>query len=273
MPRPSSSAPLHLLVAHDLSAEADLALARAAQLVNQCGARLSLVYVHSDPTGPVPTPIRPALEARLGAYAMEGAALHIHSGPAMQTLVQLLEGLAPSLLLLGAHHARSTTGFAGTTLEGLLIESRLPLLLVIRRTEQPYQRALAGLDFSTCANQAVQCLWPLLDAGAQLQAIHVLEGTTIHPPAAEELALQHSLLNQWVDELRASLPDAPVQLSPALYQGERYGCLEQAITDWQPQLLALGVHRRGLISQTLVGGLVSWCLTQPPCDLLLVPGR
>src|SRR5690606_42047611 len=44
----------HILIAHDLSPEADLALRRAAQLARQTGARLSLLHVlaeHGDEIG------------------------------------------------------------------------------------------------------------------------------------------------------------------------------------------------------------------------------
>jgi len=71
----------HILVAHDLSPEADLALRRAAQLAQQSGARLSLLHVLDSRGEPLDeASVRADLEARLQANGAATAQLWLRHG-------------------------------------------------------------------------------------------------------------------------------------------------------------------------------------------------
>jgi len=58
-------------------------------------------------------------------------------------------------------------------------------------------------------------------------------------------------------------------LQSSLRYGERNNCLDSAIAAVQPQLLALGSHSRGTMSEALLGSLTREYLDQPPCDVLI----
>lgn len=262
----------HLMVAHDLTPEADLALQRAAQLMELRGARLSLVHVCEPSTSLSETSIRQQLQARLDHYGVTQADVQLRSGGRLEVLSQLVQGLEPDLLLLGAHHAQSSCGFSGTTLEQLLPELEVAVLLVVGNADQAYQRALAAVDFSSCASRALCSLWPLLAEDSQLYALNVLEGTLLTCPEPDELSWQQRLLEQVLEDIQQRLPPRDIRLLGQVAYGERYQCVEQYIQQTQPQVVALGVHsERGLLSQALVGGMVQWLLSQPPCDVLLAP--
>ena len=256
----------HLLVAHDLSPEADLALQRAARLARQRGARLSLLHV-LDERGDE-TSARSLLQARLEGAGFGEATPWIRRGRPVEEILTQATGLEADLLVLGQHHRQSPQGFAGTTLERILLSCPIPLLLAVAPA-QPYSRALAALDYSRCASRALQTAWKLLPAAAELTALNIYEVAEIHRPDAGELALQQELFDQLIDDLRGELDDNGAALRPLLRHGERSNCLDAAIAEFEPQLLALGGHSRGEMSSALLGSLARQYLDQPPCDILI----
>ena len=260
----------HILVAHDLSPEADLALQRGASLARQGAARLSLLHVIDEHAGAVDEQaLLDDLQARLARSGAAQAQCWIRRGRVVEELLTQAQGLEADLLILGRHHRASPRGFAGTTLERILLAAPAPLLLAVSAADAPYARALAALDFSPCASRAMQCAWALLPGGGELHAINVDEVAELHAPDEAGLALQQELFDQLLEDLQAQLPQTGAQLSYALYQGERNNCLEAAIAEWQPQLLALGGHSRGELSSALLGSLTRQFVEQPPCDILV----
>ncbi|EXF42516.1 UspA domain-containing protein [Pseudomonas sp. BAY1663] len=260
----------HILVAHDLTPEADRALQRGAQLARQSGARLSLLHVLDErDNGADEVAARNRLQNRLQHNGLGDQQPWLRRGNPVEEVLTQTRGLEADLLVLGRHHRDSTQGFAGTTLERILLATPAPLLLAIAPAETPYSQALAALDFSPCATRALQCAWRLLPAGAELHALNVDEVAEVHGPDESGLALQQELFDQLLEDIQAWLPDSGVRLSYSLYQGERSNCLEAAIGELQPQLLALGGHSRGELSSALLGSLTRQFLDQPPCDVLV----
>src|SRR5690606_19617815 len=80
------------------------------------------------------------------------------------------------------------------------------------------------------------------------------------------------LFDQLVEDIQVRLLKKDVQLSYSLRQGERGNCLDSAIREMRPQLLALGRHSRGELSSALLGSLTRQFLEQPPCDVLVARG-
>lgn len=260
----------HILVAHDLSPEADLALRRAAQLARQSQARLSLLHVLAKEAGAVAEQqAREYLQALLQECGCDALEPWIRRGQPAEEVLTQARGLEVDLLVLGQHHRQSPLGFAGTTLERILLATPAPLLLVIGETNGPYDQALAALDFSPCASRAMQCAWELLPDSAELHALNVHEVAEIHAPEAQELALQQELFDQLVEDIQVHLQEKNVRLSYSLRQGERGNCLDSTIGELGPQLLALGGHSRGELSSALLGSLTRQFLQQPPCDVLV----
>lgn len=256
----------HILVAHDLSPEADLALHRAAQLARQGHARLSLLYVldeHGDERQ-----ARDYLHARLEETGFGELQPWIRRGRPVEEILTQATGLEADLLVLGQHHRQTPQGFAGTTLERILLGCPIPLLLAIAPA-QPYSRALAALDYSRCASRALQTAWQLLAPDAELTALNIHEVAEVHSPDADELALQQELFGQLIEDLRDELDDNGALLTSILRHGERSNCLDAAIAELKPQLLALGGHSRGEMSSALLGSLTRQYLDQPPCDILI----
>ena len=259
---------MHILIAHDLSREADLALQRAAQLAHQHGARLTVLHVLDGSEDD--ERITRRLNEQLERYDLPDAQVRLAAGQPAQTIAEQAEGVGADLLVLGAHHKQRPELFAGTTLERLARSSRIPVLLAVNLDAAPYRQALVALDFSQCACAALHQAHRLLPEQAELFALNIYE---VAPAQAaheqDELAVQGSLFSRLVADEQALLATPGRIVQYGIRCGERHECLEAAIAERRPQLLALGRHTRGLMSDALLGSLAKDVLHQPPCDVLV----
>ncbi|MFI8741812.1 universal stress protein [Stutzerimonas zhaodongensis] len=259
----------HILVAHDLSPDADLALGRAAQLARQTGARLSVLHVLAgNPGAAEQRNAQSYLQTTLERHGLAQLQPWIRKGRAAEEILTQAAGLEIDLLVMGRHHRQSPQGFAGTTLEQVLQNCPAPLLLAVAPAA-PYSQALAALDYSSCANRALQAAWQLLPAASDLTALNIYEMPDLDQPSEPDLALQRELFDQLLSDLQAGLDNSSARLHSSLRHGERNSCLDSAIAALQPQLLALGSHSRGEISNALLGSLTRQYLDLPPCDVLI----
>ncbi|MCY1277537.1 Universal stress protein family protein [compost metagenome] len=260
----------HILIAHDLSREADVALQRAAQLARQHGARLTLLHVLDHPDLRDATAAH--LQRRLAACGSPDAQVLLASGLPYEVIAQRLKDQEADLLVLGAHHKGRPELFSGTTLERVARCSQVPVLLAVTEPAEPYRQGLVALDFSLAACTALQLSHRLLPDDAELFALHIHEVAPVRAAKAQEdLALQSSLFEQLVANERTRLA-AGSRLQHGIRQGERLDCLAAAVDELRPQLLALGQHNRSVLSEALLGGLAQQLLRQPPCDVLISRG-
>ena len=261
----------HILVAHDLRSTADLALRRAAQLARQHNAQLTLLHV-SEQAQPDAERERAeqSLDSSLSRFAPSGSQLRLLRGRAAEVILGQIDELQADLLVLGAHHQRHEF-FSGTTLDRIAQGCHIPLLLASIDDAQPYQRALAALNFSLCACAAFAQAYLLLPVAAQLHVLHVLEEPRGTPQEVKELLhTQRLLFEQLLLDESAKLPPLGPTLSHSVQPGSMPSELQAVINSYQPQLLALGCHGRGTLSQALLGSLAQHYLHKAPCDVLVV---
>ncbi|GAB7130328.1 universal stress protein [Pseudomonas aeruginosa] len=266
----------HLLVAHDLTPEADVALARAAQLARQHDARVSLLHVY-DPglsASAVKTVSAMLQLKRKEAGLDEDSAIHLFRGQPIDGILQQTRALEPDLLLMGAHHQKTFERFGNTTLDQVVRRSRVPVLLAVREADEPYSQALSALDFSQCACTALRQAYRLLPVEADLHALHVFESPDdgvlgLPRQNAAHLATQAGLIEQLLSDEQERLPGVGPQLSHEVVPGVLPYSLDAALKQRQPELLALGRHSRNALMQALLGNLAQRYLRQPSCDVLV----
>ena len=259
----------HILIAHDLRDTADLALRRAAQLAQQHRARLTLLHVLDQHlSAAAREQVERSLDHCLTQYAPAGSELLLLSGRAADAVLSQIKQLQGDLLVLGAHHQRHDF-FSDTTLERIAQGCQIPLLLVSRDDAQPYQRALAALNFSLCACNAFGHAARLLPASAELYALHVFEAGK--GPASEhesQRLTQCALIEQLLRDETQHLPASRPQITHTVHAGSMPQTLYAMIDTYQPQLLVLGWHCRNALTQVLANW-VQQCLSKPPCDVLI----
>lgn len=266
--------PKHILVAHDLSVEADVAVRRAAQLAAEHGASVSLLHVIEEyfPQAMLDTAHEAAEMALQDAARGAGLAqcqLLVRQGRAATVIVAACGELGVDLLLLGAHHQQLLERFEGTTLEQVIRHCRIPVLLAIDAQAQPYRRALAALDFSVGACNAWRSACGLLGAEARLLALHAYAPGRDAAKAAAHLETQQALLEQLVDDEAGNCPGPLPTYECRISRDSIQDALAHGLADWKPQLLVLGSRGRGALQQALLGSTARYYLRRPPCDLLV----
>lgn len=264
----------HIMLAHDLSAQADIALQRAHHLARQHGARLTLLHVLENHLPKAVLQQNQAaaedvLRKRLQELDIQAELVLVVGRPA-QSIVAQQKARSVDLLVMGDHHQESPQYFSGTTLERVLQSSSAPVLLAVSAEPSEYQRALVSMDFSRCACNALHYTRALVPATARVHAVHVLEHAQVHACDANEHEWQQELFTQLVTDECKKMPSAGAQVTHGLHQGELYGCMDSIIKEQQPQLLALGKHGRGVLADALLGSMAQHFLEHPPCDVLLV---
>lgn len=261
----------HILIAHDLRDTADMALCRATQLARQHGAKLTMLHV-LDPSqsSEQHEQAHQALDRSLTQYAPPGSELRLLSGKPSEVVLQQLQELGCDLLVLGAHHQRHDF-FSGTSLDRIARNCPVPLLLVARDDFQPYQRALAAIDFSLCACSALGQGYRLLPESAELHALHVFEPDKGTPEQVDaQLRIQRALIDQLLEDEAQNLPAHGPKLSHSIMQDGILRTLQEQLKIRRSELLVLGSHGRSALSQALLGSLAQHFLHRAPCDILVV---
>ena len=264
----------HIMVAHDLSLHAELALKRGWQLACQHDAKLSVLHVLEShlPKQVIEQQQAAAVQlitAQLQQCGAEAEVVCVTGRPA-QSIVAQQRARSVDLLVMGDHHQDSPHYFAGTTLERVLQSSGAPVLLAVNQDLAAYEQALVPMDFSLCACNALHTAHHLLLDSARIHAVHVLERAQIHDSDSDEQEWQTQLFAQLIADEEAKMPAGKAKISYELVQGELYGCLGDLLAVHQPQLLAVGKHGRGVLADVLLGSLAQYFVENPPCDVLLV---
>lgn len=265
----------HLLVAHDLTPEADVALARAAQLARQHDARVSLLHVY-DPglsASAVKTVSAMLQLKRKEAGLDEDSAIHLFRGQPIDGILQQTRALEPDLLLMGAHHQKTFERFGNTTLDQVVRRSRVPVLLAVREADEPYRQRSAPWTFPVRLYRAAPGLPPAAGGSrpARPARVRVPDDSVLGLPRqnAAHLATQAGLIEQLLSDEQERLPGVGPQLSHEVVPGVLPYSLDAALKQRQPELLALGRHSRNALMQALLGNLAQRYLRQPSCDVLV----
>lgn len=256
-----------ILVAHDLTLEANTALRRAALLCEQFAAELIIAHIGQGDL----LSAQSTLEGLRADIGLPKATLIIRNGKASEGLLQALIDTGADLLIVGTHHKGRPEAFSGTNLERLARECPVPMLMVSQTANAPYQHALVGLDNSLCACNALRAAHQILPEQAQITAQHIID-LALQLPAdkrEEQLNIQRELLEQLIKDELSQQPGArSIELD--VRHGTLAGSLDERIKALKPELLVLGQHTRSRLSEALLGSLPAYYLRQPMADVLLV---
>lgn len=264
----------HIMVAHDLSEHAHIALQRAWHLAQQHGARLTVLHVMESHLPPAvlkqnQIAAQELIDQQVADLGAQAELIVVIGRPA-QSIVAQQRARSVDLLVMGDHHQDSPQYFTGTTLERVLQRSSAPVLLAVSAEPAVYQQALVPMDFSRCACNALHAAYALLPESATIHAVHILEHAHMHTCDTDEHEWQEELFAQLIVDEQKKMPAQGPAISHALHQGELHSCLSEILAQQKPQLLAVGKHGRGVLADVLLGSLAQYFLEHPPCDVLLV---
>ncbi len=287
-----------ILVATDFSPQAELAVARAAQLAREQGASLELL--HAAPL-PLPTPVwggdlgyGTGIDAAevvasatrsLGRIAEEVNArfgfkpsLHCEARPVVPLLRERLQALRFDLLVIGATGAGAIARrLFGSNAQSILRHAPVPTLIVRRPAEAGYRRLLAATDFSADAERAARFARALApSASVSVFAALDLPDTRVEPL----LGLSADERRRNLDRAREAAASALSAFAGALGTGEsdchlRDGRASHELPEVAAaigaDLICLGAHGKGRIEAAVLGSTSLHTAAEAGCDVLVVP--
>lgn len=280
---------IKLLVATDLSPRSAHAVQRAARLIEkQGGGDWTLVHVVDDeaPQDFVAEHVQ-RVQRLLDEQAQQLAAqtgsrprVLVSSGAVEPIIFEACLGMDADLLVVGSHRKTPLRDFfLGTSVERLIRGSHLPVLRVAQPAATDYRHALAALDLSPGAVQAMTSAQRLglLDP-QRCTVLHALE--PFPRGMLTEAAIDHRLLETQAEEtlltllgnLHAAgmtLPDGRVRVR----EGEPLQVVAQELQEVQADLLVIATHGRKGLPRLLLGSVAATLLAELPCDILCVPPR
>src|SRR5690606_23938306 len=173
-----SSISSNILIAHDLSKEADIALQRPVQLAEQHQSALSILHVIEDSQSKqafisLQKKIEPQLRARIPEALAAQVTVHFKHGKAADAVLSFLQEQAYSLLVLGQHHKVRPELFKGSNLERIARDCTIPVLLAVNADVRAYREAVVALDSSLISCKALHAAYHLLPADAGLHAVNI----------------------------------------------------------------------------------------------------
>lgn len=274
-----------ILIATDLSARSDRAMARATALARTHGARLILLSVVDDAmpedlTESIADKVRHRLD-RIAQPLREELTVedHVHVGDPTETLLHRTAEIAPSLLVLGVHRPRPFLDMLReTTMQRIVRRTDCPVLLVRDPAEGDYTRIAAATDFSPAATAALRLAHQLAPA-AEITPVHV-----VHVPYQGMLSASggsdQALTKAFLKDARrddtawrgtADLPQSIAETE--IVDGSAYRTLRQRAESGAAQLITAGAHGRVGAAPAILGSLATDLMRDPPCDILIARPR
>lgn len=285
--------PNRILVATDLSARCDRAVARAAQLALAWHSALVVAHVvhaaevarRDQLAGSAPSWRRPeswaqtlqrTLGADLDAEGIAATARVVIGAPAAAAVQQALADEGAGLVVLGvAKDARMDRIQLGSTVDTLVRHSRVPVLNVRGRARAAYRHVVVATDFSAPALQALR-LAARWFPGARLSLFHayVPPGTMLGNGAAADDAWRAAATQECTAHLAEAALPAPVlaSLQRVIERGQPEVLLPDYVASTGADLVVLGSQGRSGLARALLGSTAENLLHVLDCDTLVVRG-
>ncbi len=277
-----------ILLATDLSARSDRALARAIELARGLSAQLTVFHVFDDDLPKsvheqVSQAAREEIVASLRrCQAPEEVAIEVRAGKDYGDIIDASQRHAADLLVMGVHRNENRSKpVRGTTMEKVIRLGDRPVLVVAEPVDTAYQRVAVAVDFSVHARIALRCALAVAPR-AEIHCVHAFHvpfaGFNWDRETSRGVAQEHEKrLTQVIDE------ELDAVIAAALSKGEAHPTIHKVLKDGavssvlrseterlKPDLLVLGTHGRVGVARALLGSVAEDFLNEPPCDVLAV---
>lgn len=278
-----------ILVASDLSARSDRAIARAAVLAQQHNARLIVVHVVDEelPSALADGQVEDAkrvLSATMAALPDPARLFNdvrVIVGEHYRTILAQAETEDVDLVVVGQHRKDVLLDlFRGSTGERIVRFGNRPVLIVKSAVTHSYARTLAAVDFSAPCKRAIETAVTLAP-NADIKLVHAFDipfrGLLLGGASMEQLAKKHQKQFQdAIDEqTRTFLNSMSVPIGPRQViarEGMPEEIVLQVALETRCELLAIGTHGRSGLGRALLGSVAESLIARAPCDILAVRG-
>jgi len=283
-------APRRILAATDLSTKGNAAAWRGAELAARHGAHLTLVHILEDRRAdrPIPDGGEPATTRdHASASALEGLAAdleratgvaarsHLHHGRPDRRIIMAADEAGADLICIGAIGERDAE--LGTVTARVVREAHCPVLVLRRGAQEPVRSVLAASDLSEGAAAALTAAATLFPE-AEFSLAHVVDtwqedrARTAGVAEAEVERQHNATVTAAREELgRWAQGCASGALNPHLLvrAGDPRLVLRRLLSQYQPDVTAVGASGRHGVERLLLGSTATDCLRHAPGDVLV----
>jgi universal stress protein E len=212
----------------------------------------------------------------------------VWDAPAYQAVIDVAREWRADLLVVGVHESRLRLGTRLTDTDWQLMRlAPCPLLLVKDPAFDGYPTILAAIDPAHPEAAVGGVDRAVLDVSSaiaeacrsELRAVHALPPSAALPSPTVEMApgvyvdqeALDALERRAVGELAAEYELAPQRVDIAY--GPPASVIVEAASARRAALVVMGVLRRGLVQQAVIGSTAEGVAMDVPCDVLLVPPK
>lgn len=282
---------MRILVASDLTARSDRAMARGFLLAHQLNAHIRILHV-------VDSGLPEELRAHSAEWAERAlsrdikilesssgcqASFEILIGDPATSIVQAASSDKTDLLLLGVHPGMGglPKAFGDTTAGRILKSSFTATLIVTEDAAEPYRNVVIGVDFSVYSRTAIRQAVEVApsDRIHLVHAFHVpfksrlgTESFVSEITYGERLQLEE-FLREELDTLERRANGfgvLPGNVEKVLEEGMPAQVLRGVLARVNGDLIVIATHGRGVISRAIWGSVAVNLLSDPPCDVLVI---
>jgi nucleotide-binding universal stress UspA family protein len=281
---------LNILVATDLSARSDRALARGFLLAKELNGTLSILHVVDDK---LPDALKThSIEwaraelkretERLSGATGVSATFNVCPGDPRTEIIRRADPRSTALIILGVHDRSKDAGFFATTTAGHVLKHSLPpVLLTMKEASETYRQVVVGVDFSIFCRAAIQQAMSIAPSAcfSLVHSYHVpFKGFIGSREFSDEVRYEErQKLDGFLNEEMSNLVKRAIPMSIAtqnvdtvLREGEPRSVLRQECARLDADLLVIATHGRPNVSRAIWGSVAVDFLDNPPCDLLVI---
>lgn len=266
-----------ILLASDLSARSDRPTDRAFALAAQMEASVLLLHVVEGTTDAEQIEARAQdAFAAVADYAPGFAEYMVVRGHVQDEILKLAGTRNPAMIVTGPARYNHVRDFIlGTTVDALVRQSPVPVLVVKQRVRGAYQRLLVATDFSPGAAQALETAAALFP-DADITAWHVCHAAYDAYLNAEDevIDMQRAAdanMARFVAE--ANLSDgARAKVKTLVEIGAPVNLAETTLRHGKYDLMVVGTRQRSGLAQAIFGSWATVLLEGVRSDVLVVRG-
>lgn len=268
-----------ILVATDLTAGAESALQRAAQMTRAANASLRILFAPAQSaTNDECAEARRALRQRAEDMGLcmfrEGKhSVRLLRGDPASAILEEAERFDPDLIILGAHgEPRLRDALFGTTALHVAREAAQPVLIVQNDARRPYRRVMAAVDDEN--GEEVLRLAGDFVAAEELIVVHAYGSATeslfgygdvLDDVRANQLAVIARTTAHFTAAGRT-----PPKIQSVIEDGDVASVLMKAWDRHRPDLLVMGTHGRSGLSWLFKGSVAETAMLSCPSDIFVV---
>lgn len=280
--------PSRLLLATDLSARCDRALARAAQLAREWRAELIALNVLDVSVSPdqilnwaagkgdedALCIVQQQITRDLADLGIQATIRLARSGDAATTIRDVAASTDSGLVVTGVACSEFFGRcLLGSTVERLARSLPLPLLVVRNRVRGAYRRIVVATDFSDSSRHALLAAARLFP-GQELLLYHAQHQQSPLAGVSDDTShahiLQSTVQGECADFLAARELPANLTVRVVIEPGKLETALTKYVRSHEVDLVVMGTHGRSGVMSILLGSSAAELLDWLPCDALVV---